>query len=387
MDKLYFDIWTCVLYLLVGVMCMLFIRGFMKAPSSINCASRVTVWHSRLYTILFFLMLLFLAVFRKVTYNLGGSDTINYIDNFQTIFKGGIDRQNNSDLEWGFQTITKAIRSLSDNYHVYFMFMYGIIIYGYIKFIKRSCPKGLVYIPFILLMYPFLKSFNTMRTSVAIAFILIGISYMNKSKLLSLFLIAFSVLIHRISLLFVFVWPFYYVMNKRLIEMSRIKFVIVTLIGIVVVFLVSLQFQQYAILYQIADGTDAYYIQATLGQDYLMRYPMFLGQLLLFVFLFLNYNSISWDDKSKSLRTLFIYDLWMVPAGLVLGMWRSIEYLYLVRLSLWAILIYALTQKSSQVVASFIKISFFFVFAAWLIFRIYKEYEDTKISPYILDLF
>ena len=118
-----------------------------------------------------------------------------------------------------------------------------------------------------------------------------------------------------------------------------------------------------------------------------MRYPMFLGQLLLFVFLFLNYNSISWDDKSKSLRTLFIYDLWMVPAGLVLGMWRSIEYLYLVRLSLWAILIYALTQKSSQVVATFIKISFFFVFAAWLIFRIYKEYEDTKISPYILDLF
>lgn len=366
---------------------MFFIRGFMKAPSSINCTSRVTVWHSRLYTILFFLMLLFLAVFRKVTYNLGGSDTINYIDNFQTIFKGGIDRQNNSDLEWGFQTITKAIRSLSDNYHVYFMFMYGIIIYGYIKFIKRSCPKGLVYIPFILLMYPFLKSFNTMRTSVAIAFILIGISYMNKSKLLSFFLIAFSVLIHRISLLFVFVWPFYYVMNKRLIEMSRIKFVIVTLVGIVVVFLVSLQFQQYAILYQIADGTDAYYIQATLGQDYLMRYPMFLGQLLLFVFLFLNYNSISWDDKSKSLRTLFIYDLWMVPAGLVLGMWRSIEYLYLVRLSLWAILIYALTQKSSQVVATFIKISFFFVFAAWLIFRIYKEYEDTKISPYILDLF
>ena len=50
----------------------------------------------------------------------------------------------------GFQTITKAIRSLSDNYHVYFMFMYGIIIYGYIKFIKRSCPKGLVYIPFII---------------------------------------------------------------------------------------------------------------------------------------------------------------------------------------------------------------------------------------------
>ena len=68
---------------------MFFIRGFMKAPSSINCTSRVTVWHSRLYTILFFLMLLFLNVFRKVTYNLS-SDTINYVDNFQTIFKGGI---------------------------------------------------------------------------------------------------------------------------------------------------------------------------------------------------------------------------------------------------------------------------------------------------------
>lgn len=379
MDRLYFDVWTCVLYVTWGMLCVLFINGFMNPT--------IKVQRSKVYTFLFFITLLFLAVFRKVTYNIGGSDTINYIDNFLTIFKGGIDRgDNNTDLEWGFQTVTRLIRSFTDNYRVYFVFIYGIIVYGYIKFIKNSCPKGLVYIPFILLMYPFVRSFNTMRTSVAIAFILMGISCMDKSKWKSLLLILSSVLFHRISLMFVFVWPFYMIINKTIPNISKGQFVKLSLAGILVIFLISLQVQQYAILFQVVEGNDASYIQANLGQNYLTRYPLFFGQLMLFVLLIIYYNSIKWDKKNVLLRILFIYDLWMVPAGLVLGMWRSVEYLYFVRLSLWSVLLYAMTKNKPRDYGTIIKSTFFIVFIAWLVFRIYKEYEDLKISPYIFDI-
>ena len=175
-------------------------------------------------------------------------------------------------------------------------------------------------------------------------------------------------------------------MKKLIPKLSRSRFIFITLTGIIIVFLLSLRFQQYAIAVQMFEGTDAYYIKATIGQDYFMRYPMFFAQMVLYIILVQNYNSIKWDEKTGLLRSLFIYDLWVVPAGLVLGMWRSIEYLYLVRLSLWSVLIYTMTKKKTKGEAGFIKIVFFMIFTAWLVFRIYKECEPTHTSPYILDL-
>lgn len=387
MDRAYFSFWTCVLYVLVGILSAIFINGYMGNIGSGNVIlSRKSHRQSRFYFILILFMLLFLAVFRKVTSQLGGADTLNYIYNFEYIFNGGLDRGNNTELEWGFQKITLLISYITDNYRVYFAFMYGIIVYGYMKFIKSRCPTGLSYIPFLLVMYLFLKSFNTMRTSVAISIMLIGLSYIDKSKWKSLLIIVSSVLIHRVSLLFVFVWPVCIIMEKKLPNLTRNKFIIVTLAGIVLSYLVSLRFQGYAIEVQMFEGTDAYYIQKNVGQDYLMRYPMFLAQTVLFIMLVLNYNSIKWDEKTSLLRSMFIYDLWVVPAALTLGMWRSVEYFYLARLSLWSVIIYAMTKYKTKREASLVKAIFFIVFIAWLVFRIYNECESARYSPYILDL-
>ena len=236
-------------------------------------------------------------------------------------------------------------------------------------------------------MYPFLRSFNTMRTSVAISFFLVGLSYLDKSKWKSFLFVASSVLMHRISILFVFVWPFYYIQKKVFPHLTRWKFAILSLVGVAIVFVISLQFQQYAIMYQVMEGTDAHYIEATLGQNYLTRYPMFFGQLLLFIFIIANYNTIKWNEKTTLLRALFIYDLWITPAALVLGMWRFVEYFYLVRLSLWALIIYTMSKHSFKSVALPIKFVFSIAFIFWLVFRIYKEWEDVGISPYIFEIF
>lgn len=388
MDKLYFDVWTCLFYTIIGILCSMLISGFMRSTDRMNPMQLKTyARRSKNRTYLLFAILLILAVFRRVSPVLGGTDVPNYINNFLTIQEGGIDRKANAELEPGFQLITRLIRLFTDNFKVYFMFMYGIIVYGYIRFIKDKCPKGVCYFPFILLMYPYLKSFNTMRTSVAIAFFLLGICYLDKSKWKSLLLITSSLLFHRVSMLFVLVWPFYMVVEKLLTKMSRWIFVVVTIVGIAVVYVISLKLQQYAILFQVVEGTDAYYIQATLGQNYFMRYPMFFGQMILFILLVVNYNSIKWEGQTKLLKTVFIYDLWMVPAGLVFGMWRSIEYLYLVRLSLWALIISTMTKHKFKKIAVPIKIAFAIVFVFWLVFRVYKEWEDTGISPYVFEFF
>lgn len=383
---MYFSIWTCVLYVFVGIMCVAFINSYMNNVGKRNLVPSKRFHHqSKAYFTCFFLVLLFLAVFRKVTYQLGGTDAPNYIYNFLHIFEGVRNTGESREIEWGFHEITILIRHITDNYRIYFAFMYGIIIYGYIKFIKDNCPTGLSYIPFLLLMYPFIKSFNTMRTSVAISIFLIGLSYIDKSKWKSLLITASSILFHRISLLFVFVWPVCIIMKKKYPKLSRKKFVFITLAGIIISFLLSLRFQQYAVAVQMFEGADASYIQRTMGQDYLMRYPMFFAQMVLFIILVFSYNSIKWDEKTGLLRSMIIYDLWVVPAGLVLGLWRSHEYLYLVRLSLWSAIIYAMTKNKSKSGAIFIKTIFLVIFIAWLVFRIYKEWESSHLSPYVLD--
>jgi hypothetical protein len=111
---------------------------------------------------------------------------------------------------------------------------------------------------------------------------------------------------------------------------------------------------------------------------------MYFGHMLLFAFIYFFYDRIKWDNSAVILRTIFIYDLWVTPAGLVLGMWRFVEYLYLVRLALWGVVVYSLTKQFGAM-GWLIKTISFISFSSWLVFRIYKEWEPVQISPYIFD--
>ena len=388
MYHLYFDVWTCALYTIVGIVGAILINKFMCLSSSLNpILIRRRKRQASLATGLFFFIYLCLAVFRKVTPEIGGLDTANYINNFLTIHSGGIDRHENAALEWGFQTLTGAFRSITDEYKLYFTFMYSLIVCGYIYFIKKMCPRGLVYIPFISLMYPYFRSFNTMRTSVAISILLIGLCYLDKNKWKSLIIMLSSVLIHRISFLYVLVWPFYYLHKKYFPIIRRRDFIFIAIIGVTVVYFVSLQLQQYVLLYQVVEGGDASYLRSTLDLNIFQKYPMYTGQLLLFGFVVFKYKTIKWEGNVDVLRILFLYDLWMTPAALILGMFRFVEYFYLVRLSLWSIIIYILIKRKPQTNALFIKGIFCVVFVTWLVIRIYKEWEATGTSPYIFEIF
>ena len=234
-------------------------------------------------------------------------------------------------------------------------------------------------------MYPYLKSFCTMRSSIAVGIFLIGLTMLRKHKWWSLFVIISTVFFHRMSIMFVPIWFFYMIMGKWFDDLSRFKFFIVSLGGVFLTFFVALQVQQYVLLLDVLSQTDSYYLKSNADQNLLMRFPMFFGQMLLFMAIVLLYKRVEWNETTKTLRTLFIYDIWMIPSALILGMWRNIEYLYLVRLSLWSVLLYTYTRKKKS--AQIIKMAALFAFVFWLFFRVYKEWDDAKLSPYIFDLF
>lgn len=386
----YFDIWTTILYVTVGVLGSIFISAFKKPVFNLASQNAIVARHNRerLYMFLFFFLYVSLAVFRKVTYEIGGTDAQNYINNFNLILQhGGIDRTGNVELELGFQFLTRLVRSITSEYKIYFFICYGIIAYGYIKFIRDVCPRGGIYLPFILLMYPYFRGFNTMRTSLAIAFVLIGLTYLDKMKWRSLLFFIIAILIHRVSILFVLVWPYYVLFKKPMMKLTRAKFAVVALGGVFLTFMFAMSLRQYILLFSLMDDTELSYMESALDDNILMRWPLYLGPLMLFLAIFLFYKKIPRNSQTLFLRTLFVFDIWMIPAALVLGMWRFIEFFYLVRLSLWTVVLPIMVGHKSDYKKIIVKSSAFIIFVAWLVIRVYKEWEATSVSPYILDLF
>ena len=385
----YFDIWTVIFYVIVGFFIVALIKSMMQKNSQTLLGSTK---NGKLKpggaAILFILLLTIVATLRKVSGHVGGADASNYIINFQTVInRSYFETMTGKNLEPGFQLFTAAIRNLTDEYRIYFIVIYSFIAYSYVKFIKDKCPRGLIYIPFILVMYIYLRSFNTIRTSMAVGLVLIGLSMMDKRKWLSLVYILASVSFHRMCLLFVPVWGFYYFFGKKLNEIKRWKFVFYAVSGLVVTYLLSIQVQLFVGESLALDDLDVYYTTHSMGENHLERYPLVLGHLLLFAAIAMYYNKIEWNEKTIYLRTIFLYDLWIVPAGVILGMWRFVEFFYLVRLSLWCVIIYSLTRKVPKNKKEYIHVMSFLLFGAWLVFRIFKEWDSAKISPYIFDLF
>ena len=110
---------------------------------------------------------------------LGGKDSYTYELLFKYSFSGS-SRFINYDILFGY--FNKLIRTFTDNVYIYRAICYAIIVYGYVAFIKYVCPENVSALPFITLMIPYLKSFNTMRTSIAISVFLIGLTLLYRKK-------------------------------------------------------------------------------------------------------------------------------------------------------------------------------------------------------------
>lgn len=377
MIKPYFSITTISAYVLIGIILVL----FLISRTSHNSVRRK---YTNVSSILFVLLLTVFATFRLVGDGIGGQDALSYINRFVSDdFDRGLDI-----MEPLYIFFNRAIRFFTSDYHVFFFIIYGFIAYSYLVFIKKIVPNKISYIPFILLAYLYVRGFNTLRTSLSVSFILFGVCYIGKKWWISLVFFISSIFIHRVSLLFLPLYILYHFFaNHKQLYLSRKSFFFSIIIGIALSYSVSVYLQNLTFLSALLEGTnDAYYLKMSADESLLSAYPMYFGQALLAIFVLLNFDKIKKHDNIDLLLICLIYDLWVIPAANILGMWRSMEYLYLCRLSLWGIIIYELCKSSRPDKVIIIKISSFFLFVFWFVFRFYSEWEPMKISPYVFDL-
>lgn len=380
-----FDVFSAILFTIIAIIGACLIRAAQKATYnskySVSCGGR----KQRKFYVFFFFIFVIFATFRKIGDGTGGSDSYNYIRYFLHCRDNTINlTEIVSERLWYYYC--SFIRLFTSNYHVFFFITYGLIVVGFLVFIKKYCPNGIAYSPLILLVWPYLKDFNTLRTGVAIAVFLVGLVLIEKNKWISMLLIIATIFIHRGSILFVPIFIFYYLYKKHINKLKRIRLLLFYIFFIVLVYGLSYLLQDYFVAHSVLTGKDAYYVSMGIGQNIFLRWPMFIAQLCLLILMVVFNEKIRKNEQLNTLRVFIAYDFITIPASLILGMWRANEYLYVARLLMWGEIIRIILTKFNQRSKWLVKLFFVVLFITWFIFRLYQEYTEIDIMPYVFRL-
>lgn len=375
----YFDVNTFFIYFFFGCLCVLSIHIVRGGKYSKNNEIK-GFW-------LLFTSLFVFAVFRKIGLGIGGTDAIGYQDFFINYFNRGAERFEDTDVLFGVWMA--VIRYFTDNPYIYRTFCYGLIILGYIVCIKHLCPQNISPIPFVCILVPYMKSLNTMRSSMSIALVLFSlVCYYEKKYIWCIIWSIAAVFMHRLSFAMFSVFSFIYWTQRYLISISKVRLIIFTSILVIVSFLLSKLLQQYVILFSLfADNgnADLWYLTHNEGNNILLNWPMYLPHLILFLALLIKYNQIKSKNNPQItfLLTLFYFDIIIMPATLVLGLWRFAEYLYIPNLILWAYLIPMYYSKQKTNLGILVRPVFFLGFTGLMLIRLAREWEDAALMPYL----
>lgn len=331
-----------------------------------------------------FLVWTVLAAFRYVNNNgIGGADSMNYIHFFEGCFGEDIWTKTDKHMEELFQIITKLIRSYTDNFRIYYLILYGAIVWSYITFINEFHSGRYSCIPLLLSAIVFTKSYNTLRTSLAASFILTGVVLLyRKKKIRSAIVIAASFFIHRTAIAYILFLPFYYLFKSRKLKMrygvilaacasGLIKVVKMWLLtggvwlldlfdtGMLRVYLIDPPFSRAALLIQMSCFMALGAVHRDLYQD-LQRAE---------------------DGRFHMLYMLVFYDFIMTPVYTSCGIWRAPEYFYLPRLLMWGYTISIYRRKFARESKVFVTLLFAAVFVALFIYNI--SISKDMLMPYI----
>lgn len=333
----------------------------------------------------------FLAVFRFVNFQVGGSDAPTYIDYFKNCNGATVKswyEHVNADL--GFKWITKSIRFITAEYKVYFLALYGFMAFAYIGFIKKFTPLKTNFVPFVLVFFLFLRSYNTIRSNFAIALIMSSCVFIAEKKWKWAYLIALSSLfIHKSSVLYAMVIPFCHYFSDRKLS---VKTAILLVLGASVIGR-SLQ----SIFLTYANTTDlngAYesYASHSIGVSFFENaWKIAFEQIALAVMMLLmrkrigNNHEIQNVLRLKAIWTICIFDFICIPMNFIMGSWRGYEYFYLARVVMWGECLYQLTNSMSLSTRKICNVILLIVFVSWMVFRINATWEDSRLLPYIFE--
>lgn len=328
--------------------------------------------------------------YRVVTFSFGGTDAPNYIKFFLNCFSDKDIMLGNEGLieHMGvvFTTLTKMIRSFTQNYHVWFMFFYGFIIFSYILFLNEFCPGNICFIPIALSFFPLALGFNTMRSAFSIAMILCGTVLLHRNyKKTSFIFFLSSCSVHKASIIYLLFYPYYFFSKKfnKNIWNSFFYFILMYLLG---------KLGQKILLSAnlgIISSTYIWYIGKSLNSSLFAWMPVVLfPQYLLFLLMIIFRKDLAFDmanspnkEKLKFLWHLCAFDVIAIPLCFITGNFRGYEYFYLARLMMWGEFMRIMKRKMPVYLWYLFYYVFFVICLVWFAFRL-MNVESSKILPY-----
>lgn len=385
----HWDVTSMIFYIFMGLISM-FSISYVKRKEYI---SGNLYKNTNLIFMTWFIIWIVISVWRGVSKNIGGSDAITYIEYFRECLDPNLNTLYANHLDIGFQLLCKLIRIIFSDYHIFFIIIYGIIIYSYQAFINEFCLSDISFEPMILVFFIYLRGFNTIRTNLSVAFLLIALIllFRKKYKLMIMFIIL-SCGMHIATLLYSGFFIFYLVYKKNKIKLYHGIFLWGIAIG------AANLFRELLIKTDLGNGLrGAYksYALNSIGKSFFeSSWKIAFGQLMLLLIIIILHKKIKKDISKKNtlnqerynmIFLLCFYDFLMIPICHLIGMWRGYEYFYLPRLIMWGIVISVILKKFTKNSRIFIKIIIFTIFVSWMIFRLYNTWEESLLMPYIFE--
>lgn len=379
---------TMLLYIvmgLIGALCIKYNSDSLKYKKlSRKCISTP-------YIFLFFTWEAF-AVFRLVRYPIGGADAAAYARYFVNCFHPVGDWETNH-IDIMYRWLNQCVRIFTDDYHVMFFLIYAIIVTSYIAFIEEFRISKMSFIPFIILVYIYIRGFSSIRTNLGVACVLFALVAMHRKRVKTAFCFAFiSALFQVASLLYAAIILFYYLYKEKNVKIRS------CVIGLIFASFAA-KLGQYIILnYQLPflkNGSYQWYASMSSGQSFFGNYwkiafpQIVMGCGYLTLYKRLQRAKIEMNphdrDKVQFMEWVILFDVLTVPVTFVLGIWRGYEYLYIARLMMWAYLIPIIIKCFTKQSRKYVLIGVFVLFIGWMIFRQYNTWEDSGLMPYIFE--
>lgn len=379
------DIFTIITYLFMALLIFgrtkkaLYKERFLSGTNNRVSAYSRAYWKTIICLVI---ILTFVATFRMVGTDIGGRDTLNYINEF--LQSSNMEMSTDFLSEWLFSAYLIFIRYFTDNYRWFFFFSYLFIAWTYFLYIKKYGSTYYSSIPYLLLAWAFVKNFSSVRTGIAVALITIALVYIEKKKILSLILMIASIFVHRMSLLFIFVYLFYYLFKKYGLKISKLKLAIFIAIFISISVIAATRLQEIVSKFSILNSTDLWYLLHNKGNTLLEVWPMWFAHvLLLMAYLCVSrFETKESKQKIASVKTIFMFDIIILPMALTLGMYRANEYFFVNRMILWGYVVslgqHYFADNSKKVYKTMILLLFVF----WFVFRLISEGYDLGIMYY-----
>lgn len=321
----------------------------------------------------FFLAYLMLVVLATLRTNMVGSDTWKYVDEFINI-----DRLSFKTFDWSafflfhqkepiYTLFTILVRTLSDNYHVYFFCLYSMVAGSYILFLKHFLRKGINGSFLKLFIVFYVANMSGMRSALATVPLLLSFIALDKKQYKwSILYTILAVLCHYTMLYNFFIIIGVWIV-RRFVFFQKKKWVI---LAFSLVLFISL-FSASSLLGVFADTKYSFYTEN--ASD--MTFAGSAIYVILGLFLLVNFKQLNKDLKYQTLFYILLFFLISYPFLYVTAAYRIPNYYALPRLVIWCVLIDMIISKNPQMKREVALCAEFMVFA-YMLLKFYKSSLD-----------